>query len=183
MAEMAIIAISGLAGAGKTTLAELISKEMGYKLVVIGEIFREIAEERSKTLEEFGEYARSNIEIDLEVDKKQMEIALKEENLVLDSRLCAHLLFKNRIESLKIFLSVPLKFRARRIADRENISLEQASNSIIKRTEVEVARYKKFYSIDILHMGVYDVVINNFSLNQEETRDVVLSIIEAWSKR
>ncbi len=43
---MGVIAISGEAASGKTTIARLLAWKLGYRAVSIGELFRKVAQER-----------------------------------------------------------------------------------------------------------------------------------------
>ena len=49
-----LITISGLPGSGKTTVARLLSRQLGIPHVYAGDMYRKAAEERGMTLEEFG---------------------------------------------------------------------------------------------------------------------------------
>jgi cytidylate kinase len=80
------IAIAGLSGTGKTTVAEEIAKIGKFKLVNSGDIIRQIAKERKVSLEEFAKLAEPDI--DYELDKRTIKLA-KEGNIVIVGRLAA----------------------------------------------------------------------------------------------
>jgi cytidylate kinase len=69
------IAISGPPGSGKTTVSEIVSERMGYRLVLVGQIFREMASERGVDLETFGRFAEEDETIDRELDARMVAVA------------------------------------------------------------------------------------------------------------
>jgi len=64
------ITIGGLPGSGTTTSARLIERNLGFKHIYAGLIFRELAEERGMSLEEFSKHAEGNRDIDNLIDRK-----------------------------------------------------------------------------------------------------------------
>ncbi len=150
------ITIGGPPGSGTTTSARLIERNLGFKHIYAGLIFRELAEEKGMTLKEFSKYAENNEEIDNLVDKKQKELSEKYEKCIVEGRMAAY--FVNA--GLKIWLTAPFTARARRIANREKKSLEESKREIKMREESERVRYKKFYKINIDDLSPYDLIIN-----------------------
>ena len=95
--ENNIITISGVPGTGTTTIAQLLSKELGLKMIYIGELFRELAKKYKMSLEEFGEFAKNNPKIDQELDEQQIKYG-KQGNVILEGRLSGCMMIKNNIE-------------------------------------------------------------------------------------
>jgi cytidylate kinase len=79
------VAISGKSGCGNTTVSTLVAQIMGYPL--INYTFRMMAQERNIDFWEFCKMAEKDDSIDLELDEKQVEMAMGHENCVLGSRL------------------------------------------------------------------------------------------------
>ncbi|HDN81433.1 MAG: AAA family ATPase [Methanomicrobia archaeon] len=150
------ITIGGLPGSGTTTSARLIERNLGFKHIYAGLIFRELAEERGMSLEEFSKHAEGNRDIDNLIDRKQKELSGKYEKCIVEGRMAAY--FVNA--DLKIWLTAPFDARAERIANRERKSLEESKKEIKMRERSEKKRYKKFYGIDIDDLSVYDLIIN-----------------------
>ena len=75
---MTTITISGLPGAGTTTIARLLEKEIGLKHVYSGDIFRNMAKKYKMSLEEFGQYCEKHKDIDEQLDRYQLEILQKD---------------------------------------------------------------------------------------------------------
>jgi len=140
-----VITVSGLAGSGTTTLCKNLAKHYGFKHVYAGLIFRQMAKEMGMSLEEFQKYVELHPEIDREVDRRQVEAA-KECNVVIEGRLAGWMV-KNA--DLRIWLDAPIMERARRVAKREGISVEEAFVQIAEREKQNRKRYLNLYGIDI----------------------------------
>ena len=168
-----IITIGGPPGSGKTTVARMLSKELGKEIVVIGEIFRSLAKERGYTLAEFGEIASKDHNIDMEIDKKTIEIA-KKGDFILEGRLAGVMLQKNEIPSFKVWLDADIDTRAGRIAKREDGNLEEIKNRILEREQCEKKRYEEIYGITLQDKEIYDLVIETSNISAEEVVKLIL---------
>ena len=69
-----IIAISGLHGTGKSTIAKKIAEKLGLRHYSTGDAFRELAKEMNMTLKEFTSYVENNPIIDKKLDEKVKSI-------------------------------------------------------------------------------------------------------------
>ena len=96
---MVTIVISGPPGSGKTTQAKKIAEYFGLRYYSAGMIFREIARERGLTLAELSEIASRDPSIDLEIDRRSYEEALKG-NVVIDGHLTAWIV--NELADIRI---------------------------------------------------------------------------------
>ena len=61
------------------------------EIISAGEVFRTLAKERGMTLAEFGELAEKDDSIDVQIDKRQQEIAATRDNIILEGRLAGHM--------------------------------------------------------------------------------------------
>ncbi len=162
-----IITLSGLPGSGTTTASELLSKETGMKVISSGEVFRDMAKERDMSLEEFGDLAEENEEIDKKLDQRMIERARK--GTILEGRLTGHLLELSEKEAYKVWLRAPLDVRVNRIAEREEVKDKEAlKNRVMKRENSEKRRYQKYYDIDLTDTSIYDVIIDSQKNSPEE---------------
>ena len=152
------ITISGLAGSGTTTVAELLSKELSMDVISAGEMFRAIAKEKSLQLGEFSKLAENNEDFDRGVDEKQGEEAMKRENVIVEGRLSG---FFVPHADLKIWLKAPIGIRARRVAGREGIAYEDALAAMKNREQSEHKRYEQYYGINLDDLSIYDLVIDS----------------------
>ncbi|MCI6994638.1 (d)CMP kinase [uncultured Methanobrevibacter sp.] len=170
-----IITIGGLAGTGTTTLAQVLSEKLNVPYISAGFIFREMAAERGMSVLEFSEFAEGNDEIDKEIDKRQAEKAKSTDNLILEGRLSAF--FVDNAD-LRICLMTPFDVRSKRIAERENKSVDVAKSEIIIREESEVLRYKEIHNIDISNMEIYDLIINTDSFDPESISEIITTTLK-----
>jgi len=169
-----IITISGPPGSGKTTVGRLLAEKLGFEFISTGMIFRELAKERGISLPEFGEMALENHDIDKELDKRIIALARDGKRLVLEGRLAAHMLHLNGIKSFKVWIDAHIHERAKRIAGRENNTLEQVREEIIAREKCEHARYKKIYDIDLGSLAVYDKAVDSTEMTPEQIVDEII---------
>ncbi|WP_456418383.1 (d)CMP kinase [Methanocaldococcus infernus] len=173
-----IITIGGLPGTGTTTIAKKIAEKYNLRYVCAGLIFREMAKEKGMSVEEFSKYAEKNKDVDKEIDKRQVELA-KEGNIVLEGRLAAWMLLKNNIKpTLSIWFKAPIEVRAKRIAEREKISYEEALKNMTLREESEKKRYKEIYDIDLDNLFIYDLIIDTSKWDIEGVFNIVSTAID-----
>ncbi|NHI83031.1 MAG: cytidylate kinase [Candidatus Thorarchaeota archaeon] len=152
-----VIAIGGLHGTGKSSVAQRLSEEFNLRRTSAGIIFRRLACERGMTLEEFSRVAEGDEEIDRLVDDTLREEARKG-NAILDGQLAAWMAGDNA--DLKVLLTAPLEMRISRIAERDSTTYEYARRETITREGSEKARYLEYYGVDLSNKSIYDIILN-----------------------
>lgn len=172
---MVVIVISGPPGSGKTTQAHRIAEYFGLRYYSAGMIFRGLAKELGISVEELSLKAMSDPCIDLEIDKRTYQEALKG-NVVLDGHLTAWIVAE--IADVKIYITAPLWVRIRRIAHRDNIPYEKALRETITREYAQRTRFREFYGIAVDNLSIFDIVVNTEKLGVEETFEIIRSGIE-----
>ena len=170
-----IITIGGLAGTGTTTTAELLSEKLDISYISAGFVFREMAAERGMSVLEFSEFAEGNDDIDKEIDKRQAQKASEAENLIVEGRLSAF--FVDNAD-LRVWLVTPFDVRSKRIAEREDKTVEVAKEEIITREESEALRYMEIHNIDISNMDIYDIIINTDTFNPENVSEIIIQTLK-----
>lgn len=170
------ITISGPIGSGKTTVCTLLSDALSVECVVSGSIFRQMAKELGLSLADFGRLAEADPKYDHLLDERMVNIAREHRDIVLEGRLTAHMLTRNGIPALRVYLDAPIDVRVARVVERELKDLAQARDELLERENSETLRYKQYYGIDIRDKSVYDIVIDTGALRPEE---VVQRIVKA----
>lgn len=179
---MATITVGGLPGSGKSTFAKLLASKMGLEYLSAGQVFRQMAVESGMDLETFSKRAEGDRAIDRRLDRMQVRLA-RGKDIVVDSRLSAWMIKK---PDLKVCLVAGFEERAKRIAERDGLSTEEAIRRVREREDSERRRYRQIYNIDIGNMEVYDIVINSGTYLPDEIVGIVrkaLDVLGARGKR
>lgn len=174
-----VIAVSGPPASGKSTHAKFLAERFSLRYVSAGSLFRGLAKELGISLEEFHRLAEQDPRYDLMVDNRSIEEA-KKGNVVLDGHLTAWI--TKDYSDIKIYLTAPLKERARRIAEREGKRLEDAMRELQVREESNRRRYLEIYGIDITDLSIFDIVINTSKLPIEATRRILEQFVIEYLK-
>lgn len=169
------IAVSGLAGSGKTTGAKAIAKAFDLRYIGAGQIFRAIARERKIPIEKFS--ALREREIDYEMDRRSLRFAMKG-NAVLDGRLTGWA--AGDWADVRIFYKCPLKIKAKRIAKRDGISVAEAMRWIKQRDKEDGKKYRRLYGIDHADKSIYDIVIDNSKLTLRQAKTVPVKLVKKF---
>ena len=174
-----IITISGLHGTGKSTIGRLLAEQLGLEYYSTGQAFRDLAEEKNMSIEDFTVYIENHPEIDNELDDKVLEMA-KKGNIIVDSQLSGHLL--KFIADFKIILVCPLKIRVKRMAERDLSTFEDKLKETILREKSELERFRELYDIDLSDEDalkeIYDLVINTQNLTIQDVLNTILLHLE-----
>ena len=169
-----IIAVSGPPGSGKSTLSNIVARHFGLVHISSGDVFRTMAKDKGVSLETFGHMAEADPTIDKEIDRRQIELSKQKGNFLFEGRLSGR--FVNA--DLTIMLKTKMEVRARRIAEREHISFEQAKHETLIREGSEARRYSEFYDIDISDMTPYDLVLESSVWDPDATAQIVITAID-----
>ncbi|MBA7533896.1 Cytidylate kinase [subsurface metagenome] len=171
-----IISVSGLHGTGKSTIAKLMAERLGILYYSTGQAFRDLANEKNMSLEEYTNYVENHPDIDKDLDNKVVNMA-KKGNIIIDSQLSGYIL--KSIADFRIHLTCPLKLRVKRMSERDQTSFEEKLKETSLREKSELERFKKLYNIDLSDKNsineFFDLVINTENLSIEEVLDKILS--------
>ena len=174
-----IIAISGLHGTGKSTIAKKLADSLGLRYYSTGNAFRELADEMDMTLEEFSKHVEEHPRIDEKLDDRLMKEA-KRGDVVVESQLSGYLL--DDLADYKILLTCPLETRVKRMADRDGTDYEEKLKETRLRERSELERFKKLYDIDLGDQRekkkVFDLILSTEDLSVEEVHEKILSFIK-----
>ncbi len=137
--------------------------------------FRQMAEERGVDFWTFCRMAENDYDIDRELDRRQVEMAMKEENCILASRLAVWML---KEADLKVYLTATPETRARRIFNREGGSYEERYQETVRRDNNDTRRYMAIYGIDNSRPEeVADLLIATDDKTPEEIVEIIVENI------
>lgn len=171
-----IIAISGLHGTGKSTIAKLLAENLGILYYSTGQAFRDLAKENNMSLEEYTSFVEKHPDIDKKLDNKVVKMA-KKGSIIIDSQLSGYIL--KSIANFKVQLTCPLEVRVKRMAARDQTSYEEKLKETTIREKSELERFKKLYNIDLSDKKstteFFNLIINTEHLTIEEIVDKILT--------
>ena len=161
------VVISGSAAVGKTTLAQALAKEFGFKLYNGGDILKEIARQQGYAISGndwwdsdkaigFMKERKKNPVFDRQVDEKLINIA-KKGNVIITS----HTLPWLASEPITFWLSASEQKRSERMSKRDKISMAKALCIVKMRDNENKKIYKKIYGSEFGEsLEVFDFMIN-----------------------
>ena len=186
MIKKEIITINGFPGSGKSSTADLVAKELGFKRFSSGDFMRQIALNQSISLNELSIKAESDNKIDTSIDKA-VKAAGEMEKIVIDSRLGFHWI----PNSLKVYLDLSPDIAKERISNnlktnkfrQESEGLadaEEIYRKITQRLKSERKRYWELYKIDHTNKNNFDLVIDTNKNNLKQVVDIIVSEYKKW---
>ena len=174
------ITISGKAGAGKSTVAKILSEKLNLKHYSIGDLMRAAAKEKGISLLEMNKLAEKDKSIDFELDNKLKELGKAKDNFVVDGRLTA---FFIPHADVKVFLETDDKVRAERILKdkrehEKSKDINEMLEKIEKREESEKKRYLKYYGVDYTTKKLYNLVIDTTNLVPNQVAEKIVEFVK-----
>lgn len=166
-----IITISGNAGSGKNTVAELLARKL--KLKLIKGTLRVFSKEKGIDILDFEKNYTSDSDYwDKKLDEWQKSEVKKTGDCILVSMLGA---INIQGADLKAWLYAKDKIRAQRIARRDDIPRKEALAYLRERDEFFRKKTKRIYGVDFWNPKFYDLRIDTSDLTPEE---IVAKIIK-----
>ncbi len=181
-----IVTISGRIGSGSTTLADKLSKILGWRHIEGGEVFWEAL--RTKLgLEEKDTNLRDDKE-DQDFDASLKKILNEGKHLILETKLAGFNaqgipgVFKIAVICEDEKGNDQIGIRIDRLINREKISVEEAKDQAMAREKNDLEKWRKIYANNDQNWvywdkKYYDLVINTYSHNQDETLKLVLKAL------
>lgn len=178
------ISISGDLGSGKSILSKKLKEELGFEVISIGVIQRELATKYGMDALEFNKFMETHPEIDEQCDEMVTNYGKEDRGLILDSRLAWHFI----PHSFKVHLTVDNNIAAKRIFN-DNIrknekysSVEDAAEKLLARKNSEILRYKTLYGVNVEDISNYDCVVDTSNSNPQKIYELVLGFYKEWIK-
>ncbi|MEV0004857.1 AAA family ATPase [Micromonospora sp. NPDC050980] len=174
------IVFNGDLGSGKSTVSVEIAKRLGLRRVSVGDLYRQMAQERQMTALQLNLHAELDQAVDGYVDQLQRDIAASGESLVMDSRLAWHFF----TDALKVHMITEPTEAARRVLARPSgpaesyTTLEEARAKLRERSESERNRFIVRYGVDKARLRNYDLVCDTTRANPEQVIQHVVDVYE-----
>ena len=182
------IVISGWPAVGKTTIACRLAEEFGSVMYNGGDILKMLAEDKGYSVKrddwwdtteakKFMEERKSDPSFDKKVDKKLMEI-VKKGGAVITSYTLPWLVLEESVIILKFWLRGSPENRAKRMANRDDISFAEAKNIIKLRDEENKRIYYRLYGFRFGEdLAVFDYVLNTDRLSLDSLVEISKLIV------
>ena len=179
------ITISGRIGSGATTLAVKLSEVLGWEMLEGGQIMRRINKEVGAGVIETN---KRPDHFDLEYEEMVKKILKEEKNQIIQSHLAGFDV--QEIEGVFKILVVceddegndKKDIRIDRLVNRDKISVEEAKNEVVEREKRNLEKWRRLYADNddswvYWDKKYYDLIINTYSHNKEETLKIALKAI------
>ncbi len=179
------ITISGKAGAGKSTVAKLLSEKLSMKHYSIGDLMRVMANEKGISLLELNKLAETDKSIDFELDEKLKEVGKTKDNFVVDGRLTAYFIPN---ADVRVFLDTEDRVRAERILmdkreHEKSKDLNEMVEKIRKRESSEKKRYMQYYGVDYSDKKLYNLVIDTTNLMPNNVVERIVEFVKSIKQK
>jgi len=179
---MASIIISGMPASGKSTVAQIISKKLNMRYLIGGDILKGMAKELGFNPEKDNwwdtEEGRRFLELrmkDPSFDKKVDEIlidTINKEDCIITSWSIPWLIGSGHV---KVWLKASFETRARRLANRDGLSLTDARRIIRERDEENIKHYHKLYGYVLgKDLDVFNLIIEVDHVTAETVAEMLI---------
>jgi len=170
-----VICISGMTGSGKSTVAKRLADKYGLDYFSGGNALKTLAQEEGynpdvtgwwETAEglKFLQQRMGDPAFDKRIDEKLLELA-KQGNVVLDSWTMPWLLKAG----FKVWLEASPQVRAKRVMNRDSISIEEAVKALTEKDEKTRQIYKNLYGFDLGNdLSPFNLVLATDELEPDE---------------
>jgi len=164
------IAISGRSGCGNSTVSKMVADALNLQFINF--TFRSLAAERKIEFKKVLELAQNDDSWDIEIDTRQVQLALDSNGCVLGSRLAIWML---KEADLKIYLDASADIRTERIVKREGGDHDVVAAFTEERDKHDHQRYLRIYNIDTNEYNFADMVINTDNINPAQITDLIIA--------
>lgn len=185
------VIISGMAGVGKSTLAQAIARRYGLKIFSGGDLLKEKAKEfgynsignfwwETRKGLDFLKRRLSDGQFDKELDRK-IKTILNGGNVVVTA-LTMSWKYKND-KCIKIWLKAPQEIRAKRVMTRDKIAFGEALKAVKERDENNKKLFLGLYNIQLEHdLTPFDVVLDTQKLSAQDVETIIFHILDIYAR-
>lgn len=181
-----IITVSGRIASGSTTLGRKLAKILGWRHIEGGDVFWEAV--RTKLNLDSKDTGLRPDKEDEDFDASLKKILQNGKDLVLETKLAGF-----NAQGIPGVLKIGVvcedeegqdktDIRIDRLINREKISIEQAKEEVMEREANDLEKWRRIYAKGdgnwvYWDKKYYDLVVNTYSLNQDETLKIALNAI------
>jgi len=182
------VTIAGLPGVGSSTLGINLAKRLGWEYFSGGDFMRAYAikqglfDKNNKMHHPATVYSD---DYDRQVDYSIRDRLIKDSDLVIDSWLSGCLAQRVDWVLKELMRCSNDAVRVDRIVNRDNVSVAKAKDHIFEREQKNLGKWTRMYQkewrewvgqdeIDFYSFDLYDLVIDTYSYDREETLNLVL---------
>ena len=170
------IAICGELGSGCTEVGQILSEMLGIKVVNSATVIKGIVIDfRAVDPDEsYGEFERHVLSGEVDLDKMiagEIDNLLEQGDTIVEGRSAFMLLKKSGV--LKVLLVSPLETRAKHIAKRRKISMDEAKEAIRVSDSERQHMVDKMFKSNWLDPHNYDLIINTGSRSHKEAAEQI----------
>lgn len=181
------ITVSGRIGSGATTLATQLAESLGWNVLDGGKLFRKINAELGMTIT--ASNARPD-HFDLEYEERIKKMLKEETHHIIQSHLAGF--DAQGIDGVFKILVIcedekgndKPEIRIDRLINRDGVSVEEAKSEVREREEQHLTKFRRLYANNdkswvYWDKKYYDLVINSFDHNKEESLKIALDKLKA----
>lgn len=190
--NLRVVTISGRIAAGSTSLAKHLAKALNWKHLEGGEIFWEAVRRR---LDLAPKDTKLRPDEEDEAFDRSLKKALQEEkNIVLETKLAGF--NAQGLEGIFKILVVcenekgedQTQIRIDRLVNREVQSMADAKEEVLIREKSDLEKWRRLYANNdqdwyYWDNKYYDLIINTYFSDQEQTLEIALDAINAWTSQ
>ncbi len=163
------ITVSGKIATGTTTLAKNLQQTLNWEYINTGELQRQYDREQGINENEHGALLRSD---DHEREKETLaqKTLLEKKHIIYEAWLSGFIA-RGISDVLRVLvICSDDAIRIDRVANRENVSIDQAKHNIKTREEENIIKWKKIYGdYDFWDPKYFNLIIDTFSSGPMET--------------
>ena len=177
--NMVRLTVSGHPGSGTSTLVRGLMDRFGWNCLNGGDVFREEAKRRGMSLSDFGELCKNELDVDRSLDELLRERMQGDHSAdIVESRLAGWWAYKLELPILRLWLDVSDEERARRVAEREGLTVEEALLANRQRSNVDGERFRLLYDLLPEDPEPYTHILDATTLNASQILVHAVALLE-----
>ncbi len=143
---MPVIVVSGQPGAGSSTIGRMLAEKLSLRFFSPGDFFKShsMADNETDRMLDFWSKEGNKAGFHRKLDKLQRSLAAKG-NIVMIGKLSIRMISG---ADFTVWLKAPLKIRAKRVAKRDSMPVQETQIKMAQREKTEREKWKEIYGFD-----------------------------------